>query len=246
MLMRLLLICLLFSGTLVANDQFGQGFKAAQGKNYAEAIAYFEILLLEEPGNSSALFNLGNCYYAEKNFGKAILNYEKAHKLEPGDDEIQTALSNVYNALGRSKTWESPYPFLDSAFYRVGSFSWSLLALFFSLISAVLLFLILAKVKQIRIPLRIPVLLISLFLVLFFTYAGNRAVVYAEDNSYALVTDKTIPILKNEFGEMSDRTLNVGDRVKILQQLASYLLVRTSTGEEVLVLSTDIERIQTF
>lgn len=246
MLTRLLLICLLFSGTLAANDQFDQGFKAAQGKNYSEAIAYFETLLLEEPGNSPALFNLGNCYYAEKNVGKAILNYEKAHKLEPGDEEIHTALTTAYNALGKSETWKSPYPFLDSAFYRAGSFSWSLLALFFSLFSAFLLFLILAKVKKIRIPLRIPVLMLSLVLVLFFTYAGKRAVEYAEDNSYALVTDKTIPILKNEFGEMSDRTLNLGDRVEILKQLASYLLVRTSTGEEVLVLSTDVERIQTF
>ena len=89
MLIRTSILFILLNGFLLANEQFEQGFKAAQEKKYTEAIRHFEEVLVNEPANSSALYNLGNAYYAEKQFGKALLNYEKAHKLLPGDDDIE-------------------------------------------------------------------------------------------------------------------------------------------------------------
>lgn len=246
MLIRNLIIFLLLSGPLSANELFDKGYKAAQDKNFSEAILHFEALVSIEPANSSALFNLGNAYFAEKKYGKAILNFEKAHKLQPGDDEIQLAITNTYAALGRSDNWDSAYTFLESTFFRIGSFTWSILALFFSLFSAFLLFILIARVKRIVIPFKVPLLFFSLFLIVLFSYAASKAVIYSEDNRFAIVTSEKIPILKNEFGEMSDRTLNEGERVEIIKELDSYLLVLNSTGEEVLVMSTDVERIQTF
>jgi tetratricopeptide (TPR) repeat protein len=243
---RLTLLFILASGFLLANARFDKGYKAAMEKNYTEAIVHFEELLAEEPTNFSALFNLGNCYFAEKNMGKAILNFEKAHKIHPADEDVNTALTNAYVALGKADTWESPYTFADSTFYRVGSFWWSLLAFLFSMIAALLILVLFIDFKRLRIPMRIPLLLVSLGLMTFFVYAGSRAVFYMEDERFAIVTAEKIPILKNEFGEMSDRYLNIGERVEILEEKESYLLVQTSTGEQVLILSTDIERISSI
>lgn len=56
--------------------------------NYQQAISDYESLL--KKGVSAELyFNLGNAYFRTDNITKAILNYERAHMLSPGDEDIQ-------------------------------------------------------------------------------------------------------------------------------------------------------------
>lgn len=59
----------------------------AKGK-YKEAVAAYQQVL--DAGYSSAglYFNLGNAYYKLDEIPLAILNYEKAHKASPGDEDI--------------------------------------------------------------------------------------------------------------------------------------------------------------
>ena len=67
--------------------------------DFAGAITMYEILL-EESGESAQLYyNLGNSYYKTDNIAKAILNYERALLLSPGDDDIEFNLN-----LASSKT----------------------------------------------------------------------------------------------------------------------------------------------
>ena len=62
--------------------------------------------LIEEGYESAELYyNLGNAYYRQGNIGYAILNYEKALKLEPNDEDI---IHNI--ALADSKTVDKIEP----------------------------------------------------------------------------------------------------------------------------------------
>ena len=44
--------------------------------------------------SSELYFNLGNAYYKTNSIGLAILNYERAKKLAPDDEDISANLKN--------------------------------------------------------------------------------------------------------------------------------------------------------
>jgi tetratricopeptide (TPR) repeat protein len=52
------------------------------------AAAQYEMILAQGFKNAETYYNLGNCYYKLNNTGKAILNYERALKLSPNDEDI--------------------------------------------------------------------------------------------------------------------------------------------------------------
>ncbi len=78
--------------------------KAYLKGEYQQAIKDYETLLKD--GESAELYyNLGNAYFRSDNLTKAILNYERAHLLSPGDKDI---LFNLQFA--RSKTIDKMSP----------------------------------------------------------------------------------------------------------------------------------------
>ena len=72
--------------------------------NYQQAINEYE-QLLKQGVSADIYYNLGNAYFRTDNITKAILNYERAHMLSPGDEDI---LFNLQFA--RSKTIDKITP----------------------------------------------------------------------------------------------------------------------------------------
>ena len=66
--------------------------------NYQQAIKDYE-QLLQNGVSAEIYYNLGNAYFRTDNITKAILNYERAHMLAPGDEDINFNLQ-----FARSKT----------------------------------------------------------------------------------------------------------------------------------------------
>ena len=65
---------------------------------YQQAITDYEALL-KQGGSAELYYNLGNAYYRTENITKAVLNYERALLLSPGDRDIRFNLQ-----IARSKT----------------------------------------------------------------------------------------------------------------------------------------------
>ncbi|MFO7791329.1 MAG: tetratricopeptide repeat protein [Bacteroidales bacterium] len=63
--------------------------QAYNNGNYAIAATLYEEMLEEQPGNAAIYYNLGNAYYKMGMQGPAILNYERAHRLNPADEDIK-------------------------------------------------------------------------------------------------------------------------------------------------------------
>lgn len=65
----------------------------AEGQ-YEQAAEIYEALLKE--GEAAELYyNLGNCYYKTEKLAYAILNYERAYRLNPADPDIEANLNFV-------------------------------------------------------------------------------------------------------------------------------------------------------
>lgn len=71
-----------------ADSAFAKGNEYFQKKEYTKAISAYGSIINAGYEGASVYYNLGNCYFREGKLGYAILNYEKAAKLSPGDDEI--------------------------------------------------------------------------------------------------------------------------------------------------------------
>ena len=72
--------------------------------NYQQAIAQYEALL-KKGASAELYYNLGNAYYRTENITRAVINYERALLLSPGDRDIRFNLQ-----LARSKTIDKIVP----------------------------------------------------------------------------------------------------------------------------------------
>lgn len=100
--------------------------------NYADAIALYEGILKRGKESSELYYNLGNSYYKSKDMAKAILNYERALLLNPGDGDIKFNLK-----LAQNKTVDNIVPvseiflvtWIRSLTDRMGEKGWAKIAL---------------------------------------------------------------------------------------------------------------------
>lgn len=124
------------SSKAVADDAYSRG-------NYQKAIGIYESLL-KNNASADVYYNLGNAYYRSDNITRAVINYERALLLSPGDKDIRHNLT-----IARSKTIDKIQPandiFLVEWYHSILGMmsvdSWAKTALF-SLIIALVLFLV--------------------------------------------------------------------------------------------------------
>ena len=86
-----------------ADDEYQKG-------NYQQAIKDYEDLL-KNGVSADIYYNLGNAYYRTDNITKAVLAYERAHLLSPGDEDINFNLQFV-----RGKTIDKITPVSEMFF----------------------------------------------------------------------------------------------------------------------------------
>jgi tetratricopeptide (TPR) repeat protein len=80
--------------------------------DYEKAAALYENLLASGAEAPALYYNLGNAYFRLNKLGKAILNYEKAKKLAPGDEDINYNLELAGNRV-KDKIEPMPQLFID-------------------------------------------------------------------------------------------------------------------------------------
>lgn len=119
---KLLSVLLLLCIAIMANAQqvpalFTSANALYKANDFAQAGAAYEKLLAEGYKDATVYYNLGNCYYKQNQLGKAIVNYERAHKLLPEDEDIahNLKLANAHlvdkiqpvSQLGIVSSWNS-------------------------------------------------------------------------------------------------------------------------------------------
>lgn len=88
----------------IVNATKAEGDSAYIKNDFASAIQIYESLL--QQGEAPEIYyNLGNCYYKTDDIARAILNYERALLLSPGNTDIRANLE-----IARSKTIDKVTP----------------------------------------------------------------------------------------------------------------------------------------
>lgn len=105
--MRSLLVLLISTAACLAagpDVTFQKGLKAYDAKKYEQAIEVYEDILQGGDTAPEVYFNLAHAYFRNNQAGKAVLNYRRAERLMPTNQDLK---SNLRMAVESSK---SPLP----------------------------------------------------------------------------------------------------------------------------------------
>ena len=93
LLLPAIVMCLVSVGSAAdLGRNFEQGNKHYADGAYKQAIDEYEQILKAGYQSSAVFYNLGNAYFRDGQLGMAIMNYVRAQRLAPRDDDIKTNL----------------------------------------------------------------------------------------------------------------------------------------------------------
>ena len=216
-------------------------------EHYQKAAQLYEEVLTQGV-NADLYYNLGNAYYRQDNFTKAILNYERALLLSPGDRDIRFNLQ-----MARSKTVDKITPESEMFFVTwylslvnmMGVDAWAQVALV-SLLAAI--FLALAYLFADRIWLRKAGFFGGLVFVLLFL-AGNLFAWHQKrirlNHKGAIVVSSAVSVKSTPAKNGTDLfLLHEGTKVTITDAtMKSWRGIRMADGKEGWLEATQIEEI---
>ena len=218
-----------------------------QKGNYQQAIRDYEELL---KGGVSAevYYNLGNAYYRTDNITKAVLAYERAHLLSPGDEDINFNLQFV-----RGKTIDKITPvsemFFVTWYKSVVNFTsvdrWAKLGVL-SIVAALLLVLLYLFAPQMFLR-KIGFFGGIGFLVLFllsnlFAYQQKQVL---ENRKGAIIIAPTVNVKKTPAKSSADQfVIHEGTRVDITDKtMTQWRGIKTADGREGWIETKQLEEI---
>lgn len=111
----------IFAATVSMEERqrlFAEGNRLYEQNRFEEAIQSYEGLLAGGANHPDVHYNLGNAYFKSGHLGKAIVHFEKALRLQPGDRDIAENLAFA-RARCTDKVEESNPPFWMSGLLGV-------------------------------------------------------------------------------------------------------------------------------
>ena len=240
----LLMLLLPISASAVTKTEADSSYV---NENYQQAISQYE-MLLQQGSSADIYYNLGNAYYRMDNITRAILNYERALLLSPGDDDIRFNLQ-----LARSKTVDKIVP--QSEFFLATWYSslvntlsvdgWayvSLLSLSIAIILA-LIYLFVSPIWLRKIGFFGSVLLLLTFL-LANVFAWNQKQMI-EQRDGAIITESAVTVKSTPANNGTDLfILHEGTKVNIVDSsMDGWREVRVPDGKQGWLEVSQIEEI---
>ena len=241
----LLLLSTLTASAATVNKADADSLYAAE--HYQQAAHSYEALL-KQGVSSDLYYNLGNCYYRMDDMTRAVLNYERALLLSPGDRDVRLNLQ-----MARSKTIDKIVPESEMFFVTwyhslvnlMSVDGWARMALI-SLVAAIIL--ALAYLFSDRIWLRkLGFFAGLLFLVVFalsnlFAYQQKQALVH---RSGAIIIRSAVNVKSTPAQNGTDLfILHEGTKVNITDDsMKDWREIRVADGKEGWLPTKDLEVI---
>ena len=194
--------------------------------------------------------DLGNTYYDDREYGRAILSYERGLRLSPGNAALRNNLRFVRGDLGMDRPeikefflarwWRSL-----GAFFGVATAKWMAL-LFWALAvaGATLWYLRREGMAETRRFALLPLAGLMLALATFFYLLGDSRQAYLAYDGEAILTARMAELRVAPGADATlEEQLNEGLKVRILDTFDSYVKVSLEDGRQGWVPDDALERI---
>ncbi len=217
---------------------FLDGIAHYKSEDFAAAVSAFSQIAGTGVQNSRLFYNLGNAYLKKGDLGYAILWYERALKLAPGDPDLKF---NYEYALSHTKDEKEDK---DLSIFRI-LFFWNLLGAKTVQMTAVVLNLIFWLIVSIRMLLKKKLLRMPILLLLLVTTVFTLTAVY---NYYEAAYLRQGIILSPEVSVRSGLTedstqlfvLHAGTKVRIEKENNGFFRIYFSEGKIGWIRNSDV------
>jgi tetratricopeptide (TPR) repeat protein len=227
---------LVFTG----NDLYAKG-------HYYHAINVYEQIVDSGYESAELYFNLGNAYYKVNNIPLAILNYERAKKIDPWDKEIRHNLA-IANTRIVDKIDVIPEFFLKNWITYIvniaSSDNWAIISItsfiLFLLLFLVYLFSTRIGLKKLSFWLGILIFIISATSL----YSSLKRKQFLTSKNSAIITSPTVTAKSSpaEWG-VDLFVIHEGTRVIIIDSIDVWNEIRISDGKRGWINKSDLARI---
>ena len=242
----LLLMLVIFTG-LKAQDNIQQASDAYSKGEFDRAAEYFQQVLQEQGESADIYYNIGNCYYKLNQIAPAILNYERALLLDPGNGDIRFNLEiarlktvNKIDSVGNFflQNWINSFRDL------LGTNTWSKIAIFcfISLIACLILFFFSRKILFKKVGFYAGIVLVVFTITAnLFAFQQKKEL---EQRDTAIVFAPTVTIKSSPDNSGTDLfVLHEGTKVQIKSQLGDWFEIIIADGNIGWIPKKDIEII---
>ena len=209
-----------------AEDFFSQGNKAYVEGNYEAALSCYRQVMEMEGISASLLYNMANAYYHMKDAGNAMLYYERALYLDPGNADIQANLRMARKDFGLVERepgkWERFFQF-----FSLNGWTWMASG---ALVVFALIFLLRGVASRLRLSRLLKTA--SAVALCLFVLSGTGIALQYEKMDCGIVTAKGASLLVSPFDTSSkSNAIKDGRIVRIAKTYKDYLLVEESNGK---------------
>ena len=238
---------MLSSAKDAAHDLFEKGNASYAKSQYKEALNAYQDLLNEGYQSVAVYFNMGNASYKLGDIPSALLYYEKAHKLSPGDEDINFNI-RFANLKTADKIDEAPVFFLSSWWRKfILSFSistLSVLSVIFVLAASIILIVYFFSNSVSLKKLAFYASVTSFCLGLLTIFISGRQMSYFDAHKQAIIFSSSVSVKNgpvNSSGTLF--ILHDGTKVNILDNDNGWIKIRLANGNEGWIKSGDVKEI---
>ena len=243
----LLLALPLFSFGDTNSALFESGNTAYAKAQYQQAQKAYQQIVDAGYQSAAVYYNLGNAYYKLGDIPSAILYYEKAHKLTPGDEDINF---NIYFSNSKTSDKVEPEPeFFATKWWHsiILFFSLNALAVFsillFLLGSLVLVWYLFTNSSGIK---RASFYLGSLLIVVgfLFLFVANRQLSYFNGHHQAIIFSSSVTVKSTPDNNAKPLFVeHEGTKVSVLQTNDNWIEVALPNGSAGWITLADVKEI---
>ncbi|MBN1560580.1 tetratricopeptide repeat protein [candidate division KSB1 bacterium] len=215
---------------------FQQGVDAYQQHDFEAAVNHFEAALQYGQASAAVYYNLGNAYYKLDQIGKAILNYERAKRLQPRDDDIdfniKIAQLRVVDKIPSPeadfffKFWHGMKYLLD-----LGEFAMLTIGLYILLIAFIVVMLFAKNrvvLRLIRIA-RLPIFLLLLVVGFIFVVRVHEDI----NKKHGVILAEKVSVLSSPSADSTEMfALHEGVKIQIIAQSGDFFRIRLTDGKD--------------
>lgn len=218
----------------IQDQEFAKANLYYNESKYDTALVIYQQIIDEGFVSAPLLYNIGNTYFKLRIYPMAILNYEKALKLEPNNEEIKQNLA-IANALITDKIEPMPVFFLTKWWRNTGNMlsanGWAKTSLYLFGILLLLLFLYLtSRTKGLRKATFFTGIVVILLFVSSIIFASQKHN-YLNEHNEAIVMSPTITVKSSPSSSGVDLfVLHEGSKVEILDKTESWDKIKIADG----------------
>lgn len=208
--------------------------KAYDKAEYENAIADYQKIVASGEVSSELYYNLGNAYYKNNEIGKAIYNYQLAHKLNPSDEDIKHNLTIANKRTVDQIEIKENYfaKNIESGILHIFSTTgWA----WFSIISLFLgmLFFVLFRISTGMRKLHFWLGSFSVLVCLLSFILGSFALDEITSHKNAIVLEKEVAALSMPVAESKEQfKLHEGAKVAVLESNTEWTSIQLDNGNE--------------